>query len=696
MKKIFVLFFTVLVTAALISFWGCSKDDSTPVTPSTSSSSIGQFVITPSDIIAGTATTVTVRLTVPANVKLQDSTVKLIKIDSDNKSLGDIANLYDDGKLANGDEIIGDNVFSAVTTISEPSAGTVRYRVTGKIKNGGDGATDPVSLTIYANLSSADFNNVFNTQTQSVTKFNQYLGGNVANVAMAVDSLSKWLEGQASVQSVEKSGSTSIMIKYKSGLQGGVIISELDNNGSVTTRGGFIPGDRKQSRQIPLKLQTVGSKKNLSTRTKNFDKSSAIDPKIIGNRNVLIYAPFESAFAPANERASVEAIFANSGFEFDITSLVNQAATVKSLTNLTSYGFVLLATHGSNGQAFATGEIVDTNALDYSTFYKPLLTSQKLAIWTNMVISKAGGVTNRGDFYAVRYTYLSNLAGTFPNSVILNNSCESTKNPDLGNAFLNKGAKTYYGYDKVVSSGFCVTVADTVVKRLAKDLKNTGESYYNASDPGSHHAQFQINGQNDVHYTDSLINGDFEYGKLDGWTKSGDGRVISQLVSVGPTQPNYMGIISTGLGFTTATGKIYQSFKIESNQSTLKVKWNFLSEEFLTFIGSSYQDYFKIKIKVQNGSEITLLSKTIDGIAADFGASYDPNTSPPTEIAGDLVKVSPEIVFDRGDVYMTNWQTSTYDITPYRGKIVTLYLEAGDVGDSIYDTAILLDEISVQ
>jgi hypothetical protein len=45
---------------------------------------------------------------------------------------------------------------------------------------------------------------------------------------------------------------------------------------------------------------------------------------------------------------------------------------------------------------------------------------------------------------------------------------------------------------------------------------------------------------------------------------------------------------------------------------------------------------------------------------------------------------------------MTDWQTSTYDITPYRGKIVTLSLEAGDVGDSIYDTAILLDEISIQ
>jgi len=696
MKKIFALFFLILVTTFYLSFQGCKKDDSTPVTPPAGSSGIGQFTITPSDIVAGTPTTVTVRLTVPATVKLKDSTVKLIKVDADNKPISDVANLYDNGKLANGDEIIGDNIFSAIDTINESTAGTVRYRVTGTTTGGGSGASDPLSITIYANLSSTDFKNVFNTQTQSVTKFNQYLGGNVANTAAAVDSLSNWLASQTSVQSVEKSGNTSIMINYKSGLKGGVIISQLTAGGTVKTRGGFIPGDRSKTPKIPLRFQTVGTKENLPTSFQKFEKKSGIDPKVIGNRNVLIYAPYEAAFAPFNERANILAILANSGFEFEVTSLVNQSADVKSLANMTSYGLVVLATHGSNGEAFATGEVVDTNAIDYATYYKPLLTSQKLAVWTNLVISSTGGVTKRADIYAIRYTYLNNLAGTFTNSVILNNSCESTKKPELGNAFINKGAKTYYGYSKVVNSDFCVTIADTVVRRLAKDLKNTGESYYNATDPGSPFAQFQISGQNDVYYTDSLINGDFEFGKLDGWTKSGDGRVISNLVSVSPTQPSYMGIISTGLGYTTSNGKIFQSFKVENNQSTLQVKWNFLSEEFLEFIGSSFQDYFKVIVKRQNGSETVLYSKTIDGIAADFGASYNNTTNPPTEIPGNLVKVSPAIVFDRGGVYMTNWQTSSFDITPFRGQIVTLILAAGDWSDEAYDTAVLLDEIKVQ
>jgi hypothetical protein len=151
-----------------------------------------------------------------------------------------------------------------------------------------------------------------------------------------------------------------------------------------------------------------------------------------------------------------------------------------------------------------------------------------------------------------------------------------------------------------------------------------------------------------------------------------------------------MGIISTGLGYTTATGKIFQTFTVKNTESTLTIKWNFLSEEFLEYIGSSFQDYFRVTIKTEDGTENVLISKTIDGIASQFGATKEPPNP------GNLISVSPGIVFDRGGVYMTNWQTSTFDLTAYRGKRITLTLGAGDVGDSIYDTAILLDDISIK
>jgi hypothetical protein len=48
-----------------------------------------------------------------------------------------------------------------------------------------------------------------------------------------------------------------------------------------------------------------------------------------------------------------------------------------------------------------------------------------------------------------------------------------------------------------------------------------------------------------------------------------------------------------------------------------------------------------------------------------------------------------------GDVYMTDWQNFAYDISAFQGKTVTLQFEAEDLGDEIYDTAILLDNIKI-
>ena len=50
--------------------------------------------------------------------------------------------------------------------------------------------------------------------------------------------------------------------------------------------------------------------------------------------------------------------------------------------------------------------------------------------------------------------------------------------------------------------------------------------------------------------------------------------------------------------------------------------------------------------------------------------------------------------FDRGGVYDTGWNTNQeIDVSAYVGKHLRLKFYATDVGDSIYDTAILVDNI---
>jgi hypothetical protein len=180
-----------------------------------------------------------------------------------------------------------------------------------------------------------------------------------------------------------------------------------------------------------------------------------------------------------------------------------------------------------------------------------------------------------------------------------------------------------------------------------------------------------------MHFYLGLINGDFEYGNMTAWTTSGDGRTITSLGPLRPTEGSFMGIVSTGLGYTENYGSISQSFYV-NNETTLSLKWNFLSEEFMEYVGSIYQDYLKVSI-IDDAGEHELLRINIDNFAANYSLEH----------------VSPEIVFDRNDVYMTGWKTNTYDISAYKGKNVQLVIETGDVGDSKFDSATLLDEISI-
>ena len=684
------IFLTMLVLVIMALFSGCSKDEN-PVTPD-AEFQIGELVINPNSLIAGVPTEVIVRLNVTAGVSLVDSSVKLVSLDANNAIVEELALLFDDGDLDHGDEILGDNIFSAIVTIVQPE-GQLRLKAvaevqqTGKVVAGGSVVN---TVSVYADFSSPELNILLNTQQEAFNKLNEYMGGNVNNLESAIGQVITWLQAQPGVDEVSSDGTANIEIRYSSNVYGGLVFAQEDEFGSIITRGGILNNDdrKKSYRPVPIRSQTRGTYDESKVPV-SLNKFSDLDPTIIGNRNVIIYAPYEAAFAPSNEGQLIINILNSSDFRFEITHLSNQNATINSLNNLTDYGFVVLATHGSQGKSFATGEVVDTLSAAYQNQYKAMLKAGKLAIWKNIVIKKDGSTNVKSDIYAIRFPFISDIPGAFANSVILNNSCESTMNADLENAFIGKGAKTYFGYSKIVSSKFCVENADSLTRRLAKELKTTGESFIAGNDPYStHNAAFQLKGANNIHYTEDLINGDFEFGILDGWTKAGDGRVISKLGSLNPTQPAFMGIISTGLGFTEATGSIFQTFRVRNNQTTLSVKWNFLSEEFLEYINSDYQDYFRIVIRRTDGSEDVLLSKTIDDLASDFGATL--------ESPGSLIPVSPGIVFDVGDVYMTNWQTSTFNISQYQGQRVTLIFEAGDVGDSIYDTAILLDEASVQ
>jgi len=100
----------------------------------------------------------------------------------------------------------------------------------------------------------------------------------------------------------------------------------------------------------------------------------------------------------------------------------------------------------------------------------------------------------------------------------------------------------------------------------------------------------------------------------------------------------------------------------------LRYDWNYFSEEFLEFCGSIYQDYFTV----------SLLGTTVQYNDVD-------------SLCGSVF--SSDVSFDKGGVYNTGWQSKEVDVTSLAGQSGELIFSAGDVGDSIYDTAILIDNV---
>lgn len=631
------------------------------ITRNQSLSFLGAPLVNPDVLYTNTPQSVWITVSIAPNENLISSSVRLIEIDEENNEIAEICNLYDDGNLNHGDEIKGDNIFSILHTFNYSTEGVKRFRISAKTMES-NGEVEGFSSVF--NIKVMDFEQAEN-DALSVEEIHRLIEEKMDELSEMqgdelIDALIEWLLTLPGVEdAVYEDGY--IIITHSSGLTSYVFFPTDGYRGGVPS-----PMDvkRRSSKQIPLDKQTRG----LFNCSFTNSELGSVNNTIIQNRNVLIWAPFDNYgfLGTGSIPAMNPAPFNNSPIDLNVNLLSNDECTRATLKNLSNYGIIVFDTHGRDGDLLLTREEVNVKN---NTDNDKRLEDVNDINWGYCILV----TMNKKTYYAVTSKYFNRIIGKMPNSVVFNASCQSLKTDRIANALIARGAKTVLGFTTNVSNG----VADAKEQQFFSALvgiylKTTGESFNN-----SDNSTYQMRGSKDMHFTLGLINGDFEYGNLNGWNVIGDGRVITQLATQMPTQGSFMGIISTGLGYTDNYGRISQTFQV-TNETTLSVKWNFLSEEFLEYVGSIYQDYLRITIIDENASDV-IFNMTVD----DFAAQYS------------LIPVSPTIVFDRGGVYMTGWMTSTFDISAYQGKTVTLLIESGDVGDSIYDSATLLDEISV-
>lgn len=630
-------------------------------------------VAEPDAFFIDTPTLVRVQARVPPDPELDPSGVFLLRL-SDGLVEVPVCNLLDNGDLGNGDDIAGDSVFSCFSPFDEPQPVSILLRVDAAV-GAGIISSGIFALEVVAPLSDEDAQTAVAVQQAAADIWAEKLAelGDTLEARLETAALIRELPGVADAG--VSPDDVTIWIDYTSGLTGGLMLNPPGTRGGTGDRGDAAAAsatDTAPARFGPVVNQQV---------EENIE---------VGNNRVLVWDAYNSEFAPFDEGPAIRDLFQNSECpKYTVTYLIDEECTVASVNTFTQYGTIVMVTHGA----------VDK---DGNVVFLTRSEADFLGILANSINLILGRLTIMGDVFAVRPSFISSRSGSFEDAIIYNGSCQSSANSTMADAFTGKGAKTYLGFTRVVNSDFAEDVATELFTSLVEDLATTQEAFdpiTPKTDPTPPNAVFTLQGAGNVLYTGRLQNGSFEKGVLGAWTRAGDGRVIVTLGPTTPTDGSFMGIISTGLGFTTASGSISQDFCLPADATELKFDWQFFSEEFVEWCGSQwpFDDPFVVELITESGTE-ELFRENVDTLCNSVSA-----TGLFFDQSGPGCEPTPGVGVGTGGndctVWSTGWRNEAIDVsavaTANDGKGVTLRFRNFDAGDSIFDSAVTLDKIEV-
>jgi hypothetical protein len=302
-------------------------------------------------------------------------------------------------------------------------------------------------------------------------------------------------------------------------------------------------------------------------------------------------------------------------------------------------------------------------------------------------------------------------------------ACRSMWNGSLAATLLSVGVGTVTGFSDRVGHAYATAAGEGLFGRLlAGETLDVGAP---APEEDAFGARLRVVGATRAALGGgALLNGDFGSGSLSGWEARGDGRVVGRFGEATPVTGKFMGLLSTGLGYTVGTGSIEQTVCIPEGARTLGFFWRLYSEEFREWCGdSAFEDSFEIRATDTSGETISLATIQIDDLcgygdgacadcpapvscdAACFGADGCTwnDVSQACEGAFNCscgkyfngLETS-DVQFDQGGVWRTAWRENTVDVSRLAGRgPVTLRFGVRDSGDSLFDSAVLLDALRI-
>jgi hypothetical protein len=655
--------------------------------------------VRPKAFFAGSKTNVVVN--VPVRTKnIVPSSVTLWEVDKEGNTLYKVGQMVDNGDTfgTSCDEIQDDSVFSRCVEMESNTAQTRYLRMSLQINMDGTNLTvySPVTeIEIIEPVATAECNalhQVLKDAKQLHTAESQ--GGN-PDASAAVVSM---LKNSPRVADAGRSaGGYGVWAEFKNGVLGALNLSPKGQ------RGGAEPNYGTQQGALVGNPVYIESKKVLAMAPFN-QEFGALDevPQIAAQLNSQICPEFQVDGPHLNGQAGLDKL--RKAYEYGILMISTHSDTYfESLDSGVKEAFYW--EHDGSQEILWTGDKVSCAQLHTET--KTCSQDSDCKGNAECVITNASGSYTSGvcldhtqvdlrrgriimgaDTWGVHPRFFPHHAKRqWPSTLVYLGACRSLYNGTLAGELFGAGAKTVAGFTNYVSSQFVSKQAKNWFGEMLKEERSTGQAaLFPITDPKHPTGMFQLFGGSNVIITDAqILNAGFERGDTTGWNVDGDGRVISQLGISVPVGGKFMGILSTGLGYTQQTGELSQSFCVPAGTQEVSFYWKYFSEEFKEWCGSSFQDTFQATLEAKGG-KITLVDVTVDDLC------------PASECVGCGNKfvglVASDVSFDQGGVYNIQWQKLVKNVPALKeGGPVMLRLFATDQGDSIYDTVILVDSI---
>ncbi len=673
------------------------------------------------------------------------NTMTLLEVDADGNTIATVGGMVDSGQTSTtGDEIQGDGVFTHRAEVACAASGTRYYRVSVQVDNGVSSykaLSEAVPVHCLEHLSGITCENHLGIVLQAEAS---------AKAGAPLDDVIASLQASPAVADAGRASGDgfSLWIQFKTGVLAAVLLAPPNTRGGGDNAPADPPFDPPPGGLF--QAQAVGN---------------LVD---IRSKKAIVLAPFAAEFGATEDGPAVAAaIGATECPSFSLSggaALQGAAASLERFRDLASHGIISISSHGEAlfgtldpkkkralygwdhagaQEVIWSGEAIQCNQL--------LQASQACTVsnadptggcplgTTCQVTQGSGGgnasgvcldrtqvdlrlgrvlLTNRG--YAITPAFFEAYAGGgYPNSVVNLGACRTMYNGTLVAAFFGSGAMAITGFSGYVDSAWAkARVLETFEGSVGKGL--LGEGYKTAQDPTHPGTWWRLFGASNLDLSNSeIVNPSFEDGDATGWTTDGDGRVVTRLGATLPANGKFMGLLSTGLGFTVQTGTLEQDFCIPPDKNEVEIQWKFYSEEFKEYCGSQFQDTFQAVLLGAAG-QLTVVDVKVDNLCGytDWpacGSCVNPESCDYECMGGSGCRfngsicegsysckcgkyfsglVPSDVSFDQNGVWTTLWQRSVKNVKPLAGAgKVTLRLFATDKGDSVFDTVILVDDV---